>query len=124
MSIRCGRSFQDVIEKYAVKEGVGQRRNPQEMIMSLFEQCVPHARKIFDGQNAPMKLFHVNEYVVEKTFVYGIMSLSKWLGPDFFSWGVHYWPPPPPAELPCSDPDLMPVPEPLPPSGSTGLHAA
>ena len=85
VSIRCGRPFLDVIEKYAVKEGVGKVRNPQEMLMSLFEQCVPHARKIFDGQNAPMKLFHVNDYVVEKTFVYGIMSLSKWLGPEFFS---------------------------------------
>ena len=75
MSIRCGRSFQDVIEKYAVKEGVGKIRNPQEMLISLFEKCIPQANKIFDGQNAPMKLFHVNEYVVEKTFVYGIMSL-------------------------------------------------
>ena len=114
MSIECGRPFRDVIDKYVCPEVASKDGNPEDMLTTLFQQCVPHARKIFDGQNAPMKLFHVNDYVVEKTFVYGIMSLSKWLGEEWFSWGVYYWPQAPPAYISCSDPDLMLVPEPVP----------
>ena len=77
--------------------------------MTLFEQCVPHARKIFSGNYAPMKLLHVNEYVIEKTFVYAMICLSKFLGQEYFSWGVFTWPPPPPPDIYASNPDIVPV---------------
>jgi len=42
----------------------------------------------------------MNDYVLEKTFVYGIVALSKWLGAGRFPQGVYgQWPPKMPAEL-------------------------
>ena len=32
---------------------------------------------------APMKLLHMNGYVIEKTFLYAIVAMTKWLGEDF-----------------------------------------
>ena len=42
----------------------------------------------------------MNDYVMEKAFVYGIIALSKWLGKEKFPKGVYgTWPPPPPEDL-------------------------
>ena len=79
--------------------------------MTLFEQCVPHARKIFAGNYGPMKLLHMNNCVIEKTFVYAIFCLSKFLGDHWFSWGVFKWPPAPPPSVYASNPDIVPDPD-------------
>ena len=108
-SIQCGEPFQDIIDRYAPPEKV---RVPQAMLMILFEQCVPHVRRIFAGNYAPMKLLHMNDYVIEKTFVYAMIVLSKFLGKNWFAWGVFSWPPAPPSDVYASDPDIAPVPDP------------
>ena len=42
----------------------------------------------------------MNDYVMEKAFVYGIVALSKWLGEKRFPMGVYgKWPPKMPADL-------------------------
>ena len=67
-------------------------------------------------------MLHLNDYSLEKTFVYGIMALSKWLGQTRFPYGVYgSWPPTLPAcYIPASSMS-MPVaivqPPPLPPPG-------
>ena len=39
-------------------------------------------------------MLHLNDYVLEKAFVYGILALSKWLGEKRFVYGVYgNWPP-------------------------------
>jgi len=81
------------------------------MLMTLFEQCVPHARKIFAGNYAPMKLLHMNDYVIEKTFVYAMICLSKFLGELWFSCGVFKWPPAPPPNVYAPNPDIVPAPD-------------
>ena len=76
------------------------------------KQCVPHVRKIIIAGNCtPMKLLHMNDYVIEKTFVYAIICLSRFLGSDWFSWGIFTWPPAPPPSIYGSDPDIVPVPD-------------
>ena len=108
-SVQCGEPFLDIIGRYAPQ---GKVKVPQAMLMTLFEQCVPHARKIFAGNYAPMKLLHMNDYVIEKTFVYAMICLSKFLGSEWFSWGVFQWPPVAPPNIYAADPDVVPVPEP------------
>ena len=108
-SVQCGEPFLDIIDRYAPQ---GKVKVPQAMLMTLFEQCVPHARKIFAGNFEPMKLLHMNEYVIEKTFVYAMICLSKFLGDEWFPWGVFVWPPAPPPDIYVSNPDIVPVPDP------------
>ena len=56
-------------------------------------------------------MLHLNDYVLEKTFVYAILCLSKWLGADTFPQGIYgKWPPAPPKNLYSCDPDVVPVP--------------
>ena len=107
-SIQCGEPFLAIIDRYAPQRTV---KVPQAMLMTLLEQCVPHAKKVFAGNYEPMKLLHINDYVIEKTFVYAMICLSKFLGPDWFSWGVFQWPPAPPPNIYASNPDIVPVPD-------------
>ena len=52
-------------------------------------------RQVLTGNYSPLRLLHINDYVLEKAFVYGIIALSKWLGEDLFAKGVFgQWPPP------------------------------
>ena len=69
-------------------------KNPVDTLNKLFELCVPHSKLIFVGTNTPLKLLHMNDYVMEKAFVYGWMLLSKWLGSDRLMYGLYgMWPP-------------------------------
>ena len=67
--------------------------------MRLFEDCVPLPRRIFIGPTALQEVLHINEYVMDKAFVYGVVMLSKWLGSERLPGGVYgLWPPDPPPE--------------------------
>ena len=100
---------------------------------------MPKARRVFDGNYRPLKLLHVNDYVMEKAFVYGIVALSKWLGEERFPYGVYgQWPPKFPAalvprslgspqvdlEASTSDDHLPPSLRQGSPAASSGLHPA
>ena len=42
----------------------------------------------------------MNDYVIEKTFVYAVIALSKWLSEEWFPHGIYgNWPPKPPGDL-------------------------
>ena len=42
-------------------------------------------------------VFHANDYIMDKTFVYAAIMLSKWFGRERFPAGVFgFWPPEPP----------------------------
>jgi hypothetical protein len=119
-NIQCAQQFDNIIDTYArgpitTTEGaIGhvRSRDPKLMLDTLLEKCVPHSSKIFCGNYGVMKLLHINDYILEKTFVYAIFLLSKWLGPDIFSCGIYgYWPPAPPAGSHASDPDVLHVPQ-------------
>jgi hypothetical protein len=57
-------------------------------------------------------VIHINDYILDKTFVYGVVMLSKWLGQKRLPEGVYgVWPPDPPPEV--LPPEVLP-PVPLP----------
>ena len=109
-SIHCAPHFANIIDSHAPQpRGTA---NPAQMLQTLLEQCVPYASKIFCGNYGALKLLHMNDYIIEKTFVYAIYCLSKWLGKDIFSWGIGAsWPLAPPPDLYASDPDVLHVPD-------------
>ena len=58
------------------------------------------AREVFKNSYHPLNLLHLNDYILEKAFVYGIVALSKWMGEDCVEVGVYGdWSPPFPAGL-------------------------
>ena len=94
--VRCGFPFRELIERYAPPSRFGP--DPVASLMSLFSKCVPCAKKIFYAKI--LRFYHMNDYVLEKTFLYGIVALSKWLGRDLFPDGVHGdWPPALPKDM-------------------------
>ena len=98
---RCSLSFQQVIEREAPASHFG--IDPCEQILRLFAACVPRARDIFSGPYTPARLLHMNDYVVEKAFVYGVVALSKWLGAERFPHGIYgRWPPNAPELAPST----------------------
>ena len=106
--VLCGLPFMELIDKEASKGFFG--ANPVETLYRLFILCVPKAREVFKDHNSPLKLLHVNDYVMEKAFVYGIVLLSKYLGRDLFCYGIFgKWPPPFPANLVPRSPAPPPV---------------
>ena len=75
-------------------------RDPVDPLNRLFSACVPSARRVFMNAYAPLRLLHMNDYVLEETCVYGVVALSKWLGEERFPVGVFgKWPPQPPDDL-------------------------
>jgi hypothetical protein len=107
-SVRCGLTFQELVDQEAPRSIQLVDKKPQlvaqdpvETLYRLFSACVPRARDVFTGPYGPLRLLHINDYVLEKTFVYGIVALSKWLGEERFPHGVYgKWPPKAPANLP------------------------
>jgi len=63
--------------------------------MYLLTACMgSDARLIFVGERGPHKLLHVNDYNMDKAFVYAILLLSKLLGQAAFPSGFFdKWPP-------------------------------
>ena len=97
-SVRCGLNFETLIDKHASPALHG--RDTVAMLYCLLSACVPSARKMFVNSFSPLRLLHMNDYVIEKTFVYAIVALSKWFGEDRFPPGIYgAWPPAPPNDL-------------------------
>ena len=97
-SVRCALPFQAVIDENAPRSFHG--RDTVDMLLRILQACVPCARQIFTGSFAPLRLLHMNDYVIEKTFVYAVIALSKWLGSEAFPCGIYgQWPPKAPSDL-------------------------
>jgi hypothetical protein len=82
--------------------------DPEAMLLQLWEACVPFARLAFVQMNSTLRILHTCGYVMEKAFVYGVIVLSKQLGPDRLPQGVYgEWPPPLPVPPPAIDVDAV-----------------
>ena len=96
--VRCGLPFQTLLEKYVPQEQCA-AKDPIQTLLRLLSLCVPKARDIFTGASHPARMLHMNAYVMEKTFLYGIICLSKWVGQEKFPTGIYgQWPPPLPDD--------------------------
>jgi hypothetical protein len=95
---RTGVQFQEIINWAAPPTSCGHM--PDDTLLRLFMAVVPCARRLFSGDHRPLRLLHLNDYVLEKAFVYGIVLLSKLMGKEWFPNGVFgRWPPEPPRDL-------------------------
>ena len=72
-------------------------KDPSEASMELLVSCIgSYARSIFVGDKGLRKILHINDYSLDKTFVYAIMTMSKILGHSYWPCGVFgTWPPEP-----------------------------
>ena len=97
-SVRCGLHFEAAIQQEAAQGHL--LNDPVKTLNDLFDKLVPRGAKVFRNAYCALKLLHMNDYVMEKAFVYGVIALSKWLGKERFPKGVYgTWPPPPPDDL-------------------------
>ena len=110
--VKCGFPFQQFIAPLFAPDRFG-CVDPAELPRGLFGRCVPKPEHIFKDYNSIARMLHTNGYVLEKTFVHGIICLSKWLGRDRFPQGVFdKWPPVLPMHLrPSLDEAEVPPPE-------------
>ena len=65
--VRCGLPFQELLDKEAPQSIIG--RDPVDALYRLFSACVPYARRVFANACRPLRLLHVNDYILEKAFV-------------------------------------------------------
>ena len=108
--VRCSLPFQEFLDNSVPAK---MRTNglvgpcPVDTLLRLFNACVPHANRVFQGPYTPLRLLHKTDYVMDMAFVYGILALSKWIGEETYPCGVYgHWPPKFPANL---MPDPVPV---------------
>jgi len=97
--VRCSLPLLEVIEKVG-KKSMSPDHDAVATLQTLWGRCVPESGRIFTAAYTPLRLLHYNDYVMEKTFVYGILALSKWLGSKAFPAGIYgQWPPAHPKDL-------------------------
>ena len=72
-----------------------------EVLQQVLVCCIGvDARDIFVGDKGIRKLLHINDYSLDKTFVYAIMVISTVLGYSYWPCGVFgTWPLEPPPVL-------------------------
>ena len=94
-------SFLNVVEQVSAKTHFGV--DPVEQLLVLLTACSPSARLVFVGPHSPVRLFQMNDCVFEKAFIFAIIVLSKWLGPERFPQGIYgNWPPAAPVSFASS----------------------
>ena len=101
--VRCSAPFNMVLGTHYPDPWEG--RDAAAGLLAIFKKCVPSPSQIFGGAASLRHVLHANEYNMDKSFVYGVIMLSKWLGQDRFPAGVYgMWPPdPPPGVIPLVD---------------------
>ena len=110
-AVRCGLPFQTFLDHHFPPSRLG-GRDVVDALQQLFSACVPKARDISMGSYTFLRMLHLNGYVMEKTFLYGIICLSKWVGHRVFPEGLYgSWPPELPHDLqPNLPPPIAPIP--------------
>jgi len=138
--VRCGLPFQEFLGNHVPPRSKPRGDaallgpDPVDTLFRLFSAFLPLARQVFQGAYTPLRLLHVNDYVLDKAFVYGIVALSKWIREEHFPSGVYgHWPPRFPADLlpipiqvdipdDLDEENLTPMLRPCPASSSTTPH--
>ena len=62
------------------------------MMLRLLERAMPECRNMFTRRYTVPVMMSATGHTLEKTFVYAVILMSKWLGADRFPDGVHVWP--------------------------------
>ena len=93
--VRCGPEFLTSVIQRCAPNPIGAVHDPPRTLLKVFQACLPHAQKALRQNEAytPIRILHMNDYVMEKAFVWGIIAFSKWMTVHNFPLGVFDWPP-------------------------------
>jgi len=99
--VRCSKAFAEVLSleqkhnKHPSNALLGKLNDPWQALLTLLTACMgADARLIFTDQRGLHNLLHVNDYNMDKAFVYAILLASTLLGTSAFPGGFHgTWPP-------------------------------
>ena len=89
--IRCCKEFEWILFGNAWKAG-----SPHDalwMMRKLVGKVCPSAEDLFMTRFGFHVILSATDGVLEQTFIYAVILLSKWLGRERFPMGVHDWPP-------------------------------
>lgn len=105
-NVRCGAQFDAFLSQEAPHEFGGTGGDSLRSLTTLLEACAPGSTRVFVNAHSFIRILHRCDYVLEKSFVFCIICLSKWLGQERFPQGLYGdWPPaPPPGALPALPP--------------------
>lgn len=88
---RCSKDFEWLLfrDAWAAESG----DDAAVMMLRLLERVMPECRNMFTRRYTVPVMMSATGHTLEKTFVYAVILMSKWLGADRFPHGVHAWPP-------------------------------
>ena len=92
--VRCSSEFQMQVMQRTFPER-GAMREAANTLSQLFISILPLAQRALRQADTytPLRILAMNDYVMEKAFVWGVIAFSKWLTPEHFPQGVYEWPP-------------------------------
>ena len=126
--VRCSATFHaylDEVDPVCIGgDHLPAHKDALNALRSLLDKTTPGAHELmFTGRKCLHRQLHLNDYVLDKTFVGCIILVSKWLTEKKFPSGVYAWPPQvPQAMLPASPPLPEPSSKALPPMSSTASY--
>ena len=108
-AVRCSAVFLDAAREVnkvrAAREGDRfENCDPELMLLRLFQRFVPHATQVFHGNHSTKHSIHMNDYAMEKAFVYGLFFISRRLGSKYSPAGLH-----PALSIRANCPPVMPI---------------
>jgi len=97
--VRCSATFDAFLDEvHPIK--IGGAKDALDSLRRLLERSAPGSPTIiFGGTKSLHRMLHLNDYVLDKTYVCCIVLISKWLSRKRFPDGVYEWPPKVPASL-------------------------
>ena len=96
--VMCSAHFERYLQRVDCGQNGKKTKDAMKSLMTLLDQTVPLAvRYIFKDATELHRILHLNDYVLDKAFVYCILWVSKAMTAQFFKHGVHCWPPKAPS---------------------------
>jgi hypothetical protein len=98
--VMCSAHFERYLQRVDCGQNGNKTKDAMKSLMTLLNQTVPLAvRYIFKDSQELHRILHLNDYVLDKAFVYCILWVSKAMTEKYFRHGVHCWPPKAPSAV-------------------------
>ncbi len=94
-AVRCCKDFEWLLFRNGW--AADSRNDASCMLVKLLDRILPQGSTLFRQRHTVQVMMNATDNILEMTFVFAVVLLSKWLGPDRFPHGVFAWPPPIPA---------------------------
>lgn len=126
--VRCSAPFDCFLDEVYIR-GVGELKKADQALHTLLHWVLPDSQRyVFQSTSRSfLRFLHLNDYILDKTFVHCVVCLSRWLTPANWPAGLFNWPPAIPPDVLAAavteeaeeEPGPVPaLPPPLPPPGT------